>query len=270
MINGTWNRWWFEPEVCNIRRVSTEEACGCFRGKTIGLIGDSTIGDFWKQLPAAFGEMRKFGPDFDISFLEQMRQAGDMRLYNDTTHRKDSHNFQFRHWALWRMEMWSTNRIARDNANHTIASILQNTTHDLIMLNIGSHHMSLGFKELVPLLDFYTTVDDFVRNPPNQTQVPPTIFLGTNAHYGPKKRPSRKHQNHHYSRVVNELAHYAFELEQPQKIPMIDFTGMMEAGFPWSSRDGVHCPNKMDDMKVRTMVSLLCPEGGTLRTYVPE
>jgi len=268
LVNGTWNGKWFEPGVCNIRRVSPEEACECFRDKTIGLVGDSTIAGLWRELPSVFGKMRKFGPEYDLEFLEKMRKPGDVKVHTDTTYRKDSHNFQFRHWVLWRMEMWAQFTFSRDSANNTISSVLANTTHDAVMLNIGTHHMPPDFYHLTPLLNFYTKLDEFARN---ETQVKvPTIFVSTNAQYPPKKAATRAFQDSNYSRIVNDLAHYAFEINKPQKIPMADFHPMMEAGLPWTSRDGTHSTAEMDQMKVRTLVSLMCPEGGIFRTLISE
>ena len=58
-----------------------------------------------------------------------------------------------------------------------------------------------------------------------------TIFIDTNAQYGPKKPPGREHQDYQHSRAVKELA-LRLGTQAATEDPMVDFTALMDAGFP--------------------------------------
>lgn len=111
---------------------------------------------------------------------------------------------------------------------------------------------------LQQMSDFYTFVDDLVRSKKSA----PVVYLSTNAQFAKKKPETRRYQTFQLSRILNELAHWAFELETPQVVPMVDFSVMMEQGFPWSVYDGTHCTEEVDLMKWQIILNFMCTEKG--------
>jgi len=265
---GIWKDDYYHPKTCYIKRFSTEEANRCLTNRTIAMIGDSTMGGFWRHAKFVLGENREYAEVKNLTVYLLNRKPGDIRLPRTVTIYSDTNHYLIRSYGLWRDEMWDTlgYGAAPDNANHTIRSILLNQTNDLVLVNIAAHHQDVKVGGVVRLSALHFNIMELYQTTQaeNATKPVPLLWVSMNAQYAEKKTEERRHQNVRLSKTINLLADYIFTSDPNVRVPTLDIHSMMASNLPELSADGMHADGKAEIVKWHMLLNFLClNEDGT-------
>jgi len=247
--SGKWNEDMtsFEPTGCVVERLSRLEVKRCLAGRSIAFVGDSLV-----------------------------QHGRDPRGVGNTTAYEDTHKILVRFYSMWKAMMFNSTGYGSSVDNHetSIRGILLNQTIDLVVMNLGAHHQ---FPRIVtdprglPALDsFFLQLTALYREPGTLTPVP-LLWLSVNPQVPAKKPPKERFQTNRLSRILNEFAQWHFEAEteteaeaepEGRRIPMLDFTSLIEQGLPASSQDGIHNTIEIDAIKVQIILNFVCGPNG--------
>jgi len=210
-------------------------------------------------IPEIFGPMHTYNSKEDRDELLKDHDPKDLRFKIFTTYHDREYGTIFRNYILWEAKFWEADAADTESSStKSIQGVLSNLTHDLVFLNIGSHHQNFPIDGgVIPYMNFLNELCSFYKI----NTAAPLLWVSMNAQCKENKPQDRKYEDVHVSRAFNELAHWFFEEKTKGKIPMVDFHQMISERFPSSVGDGLHSAPYVDKTKWQIILNFLCPEG---------